>query len=516
MRRKRGMRKKHGIIMALLCMLVFVLTACGGEKSTTAPAEKDTLVVADGASPTSLDPRAANNNVSSRVMVQIYDTLVEQDENIQIQPGLAESWEQVDDVTTVFHLRKGIKFHNGEELKASDVKFSLEAEKASPQTSEIMEALKEVVVLDDYTVKVITEYPFAAILNHLAHPASAIVNEKAVKEAGESYGQHPVGTGPFKFVEWQSGDSVTLEANEEYYKGASSIKHLVFKNVVETTNRTIGLETGEIDIAYDIDGLDKIKIAEDPKLNLVEDLDLSVTYLGFNLRKAPFDNLKVRQAIAYAIDQQPIVDTVYQGAAFPANSIIGPKIFAHSDKGIRYQQDLEKAKILLAEAGYKDGFKTEIWINDNPTRRDIAVILQDQLKQIGIDAEVKTLEWGAYLDGTARGDHQMYILGWGTVTADPDYGINALVTTKAMGAAGNRSFYSNPKVDELLQKGRATTEPEARKAIYEEIQVILQEELPMYYIIYPKKSVGMQKYIEGFKFNPAGHHRIYGVSFKAE
>lgn len=222
------------------------------------------------------------------------------------------------------------------------------------------------------------------------------------------------------------------------------------------------METGEIDIAYDIDGLDKIKIAEDPKLNLVEDLDLSVTYLGFNLRKAPFDNLKVRQAIAYAIDQQPIVDTVFQGAAFPANSIIGPKIFAHSDKGIKYQQDLEKAKILLAEAGYKDGFKTEIWINDNPTRRDIAVILQDQLKQIGIDAEVKTLEWE--LTWTERlGDHQMYILGWGTVTADPDYGINALVTTKAMGAAGNRSFYSNPKVDELLQKGRATTEPKPER-----------------------------------------------------
>ena len=110
----------------------------------------------------------------------------------------------------------------------------------------------------------------------------------------------------------------------------------------------------------------------------------------------------------------------------------------------------------------------------------------------------------------------MFILGWGTVTADPDYGINNLVSSKTLGAAGNRSFYSNPKVDELLQKGRATTEPEARKAIYEEIQVILQEELPMFYIIYPKKSVGMQKYIEGFKFNPAGHHRIYGVSFKAE
>ncbi|AVQ16837.1 ABC transporter, substrate-binding protein, family 5 [Fusobacterium gonidiaformans 3-1-5R] len=511
------MRKKHGIIMALLCMLMFVLTACGGgDKAATAPAEKDTLIVADGASPKTLDPRATNDNVSARVMVQIYDTLVEQDENTQIQPGLAESWEQADDVTTIFHLRKGVKFHNGEELKASDVKFSLDAMKASPQTSEIIEPLKEVVVLDDYTVKVVTEFPFAPILNHLAHPTASIVNEKAVKEAGESYGQHPVGTGPFKFVDWQSGDRVTLEANEEYYKGASPIKHLIFKNVVEITNRTIGLETGEIDIAYDIEGLDKLKIAEDPKLNLVEDLDLSMVYLGFNLKKAPFDNIKVRQAIAYAIDQQPIIDTAFQGAAFPANSIIGPKIFAHSDKGIKYQQNLEKAKALLAEAGYRDGFKTEIWINDNPTRRDIAVILQDQLKQVGIDVEVKTLEWGAYLDGTARGDHQMFILGWGTVTADPDYGINNLVSTKTVGAAGNRSFYSNPKVDELLQKGRSTIDPEARKAIYEEIQVILQEDLPMYYIVYPKKTVGMQKYIEGFKFNPAGHHRIYGVSFKAE
>lgn len=511
------MKKKYGILTVLLCVLLFVLTGCGGDKSTeTAPAEKDTLIVADGASPTSLDPRAANNNVSSRVMVQIYDTLVEQDENIEIQPGLAESWEQPDATTTIFHLRKGIKFHNGEELKASDVKYSLEAMKASPQTAEIIEALKEAVVLDDYTIKVVTEYPFAPLLNHLAHPAAAIVNEKAVKEAGESYGQNPVGTGPFKFVEWVSGEKVVLAANEEYYKGAPAIKNLVFKNIVETTNRTIGLETGEIDIAYDIDGLDKIKIAEDPKLELVEDLDLSMTYLGFNLKKAPFDNVKVRQAIAYAIDQQPIIETSYQGAALPADSIIGPKVFAHSEKGTHYRQDLEKSKALLAEAGYPNGFKTEIWINDTPTRRDIAVILQDQLKQVGIDMEVKILEWGAYLDGTARGDHQMFILGWGTVTADPDYGITALVTTSAMGAAGNRSFYSNPKVDELLKEARATTDRDTRAKLYEEIQIILQDELPMYYILYPKKNVGMQKYIQGFKFNPAGHHRIYGVSFKSE
>lgn len=510
------MRKKYGILMAVLCVLLLVLTGCGGDKATVVPADKDTLVVSDGANPKSLDPRATNDNPSARVTVQIYDRLVEQDEETNIQPGLAESWEQPDATTTIFHLRKGIKFHNGEELKASDVKFSLDAMKASPQTSEIIEPLKEVVVLDDYTVKVITKYPFTALLNHLAHPAASIVNEKAVKEAGDSYGQHPVGTGPYKFVEWVSGDKVVLAANEDYYLGAPAIKNLIFKVIVETTNRTIGLETGEVDIAYDIDGLDRNKIAEDPKLKLEEAPDLSMTYLGFNTKKAPLDNLKVRQAIAYAIDQQPIIDTAYQGAAEAADSIIGPNVFAHTDKGIHYKQNMEKAKALLAEAGYPNGFKTEIWINDNPTRRDIAVILQDQLKQVGIDAEVKVLEWGAYLDGTARGDHQMFILGWGTVTADPDYGITNLVSTETQGAAGNRSFYSNPKVDALLKEGRGTLDPEARKKIYEEIQVILQEELPIFCILYPKKNAGMQKYVEGFKLNPAGHHRLYKVSFKAE
>lgn len=509
------MKKKYGILAALLTLMLFVFTACGGgDKAADAHVDKDTLVVADGASPKSLDPRGTNDNVSARVMVQIYNTLVEQDEETKIQPGLAESWEQPDALTTIFHLRKGVKFHNGEELKASDVKYSLEAMKASPQTSEIIEPLKSVEVLDDYTVKVITEHPFAALLNHLAHGAAAIVNEKAVKEAGDSYGQHPVGTGPYKFVEWVSGDKVVLTANEDYYLGAPAIKNVVFKNIVEITNRTIALETKEIDIAYDIDGLDKQKIKDDPNLELIEDLDLSMTYLGFNLKKAPFDNVKVRQALAYAIDQQAIVDTVYQGAAFPANSIIGPKIFAHSDKGTAYKQDFEKAKALLAEAGYPEGFKTEIWVNDNPVRRDIAVILQDQFKQIGVEMEIKILEWGAYLDGTGRGDHQMFVLGWGTVTADPDYGMNNLVNTAAQGPAGNRSFYSNPKVDELLKEARAELDLDKRAALYEEIQVILQEDLPMFYLIYPKKNVATQKYVQGFKFNPAGHHRLYGVSFK--
>ena len=229
------------------------------------------------------------------------------------------------------------------------------------------------------------------------------------------------------------------------------------------------------------------------------------------MKKAPYDNPKVREAISYAIDQKPIIDTVFLGAGDPANSIIGPNVWGHYDVE-KFTQDIEKAKALLAEAGFPNGFKAKIWVNDNPVRRDIAVILQDQLKQIGIDLAIETVEWGAFLDGTARGDHEMFLLGWGTVTRDPDYGIYELVSTSTMGSAGNRSFYSNPTVDKLLEEGRTELDPEKRKAIYKEIQEIIRKDIPMYMIIYPLQNVVTQKNIKNFKLDSAQSHKIYGVT----
>ena len=182
------------------------------------------MVVANGADAKSLDPHATNDAPSSKVTVQIYDRLVEQDENMNIIPSLAESWEQPDDVTTVFHLRKGVKFHNGEPLTAADVKFSLDRMKSSPQVSHIIGTVDKVEVVDENTVKVITKQPFGALLSHLCHPTTAILNEKAVKASGDSYGQHPVGTGPYKFVSWASGDRIVLEANPDYFLGETPIR----------------------------------------------------------------------------------------------------------------------------------------------------------------------------------------------------------------------------------------------------------------------------------------------------
>ena len=499
-----------------IILSVLFLVACGGsgdkkEAATGANTGKDTLVIGQGADAKSLDPHASNDNPSSNIRVQIYDRLMDLDENGVPQPMLAESWERPDDKTIIFHLRKGVKFHNGDEMKASDVKFSLERALAAPEVSHILTGINGVEVLDDYTVKVTTEKPMAAILNNLAHTTIAILSEKATKEAGDKFGQNPVGSGPYKFVSWQSGDRVTLEAFPEYWQGEAPIKNVVFRNIVEETNRTIGLETGELDIIYDIQGMDKNKLKDDDRFVVIEGPQVSMTYLGFNMKKAPYDNPKVREAISYAIDQKPIIDTVFLGAGEAANSIIGPNVWGYYDVE-KYTQDIEKAKALLAEAGYPDGFKAKIWVNDNPVRRDTAVILQDQLKQIGIDLAIETVEWGAFLDGTARGDHEMYLLGWGTVTRDPDYGMYELISTATMGAAGNRSFYSNPTVDKLLEEGKTELDPEKRKAIYKEIQEIIRKDIPMYMIIYPLQNVVTQKNIKNFKLDPANAHRIYGVT----
>ncbi len=505
----------------LFCITLMsaLVVACGGKKEEAKEGAKkvtkEALVIAQGADAKSLDPHGTNDQPSSRVSAQIYDRLVDQDEKMMPQPALAEKWENPDPKTTIFHLRKGVKFHNGEELKASDVKFSLDRMLASPQVSHIVEAIDKVEVVDDYTVKVTTKEAFGPLLNHLAHTAASILNEKAVKAAGAAYGQNPVGTGPFAFEKWISGDAITLKAYPDYYKGVSTLNKVVFRNVPEGTNRAIGLETKEIDVSYDIDPMDKKLISDSKTMALVEEPSLGMTYLGFNLKKPMFQDKRVRQAIAYALDRQPIVDTVFKGAATVANAPIGPLVFGHSEKTTPvYTQNIEKAKALLKEAGYEKGLEFKIWVNDNPQRRDIATIMQDQLNQVGIKITIETVEWGAFLDGTAKGEQDAFIMGWVTVTGDADYGMNALFNTHTQGGAGNRSFYSNPKVDELFEKGKMSTNPEERLAIYAEIQNIIQEDLPVFTLAYPKQNAGYQNHVKNFKLNPAGHHKLYGVTIE--
>ncbi|QUH18775.1 glutathione ABC transporter substrate-binding protein [Alkaliphilus sp. B6464] len=498
------------IVKRIAKMLIFTMVFIGSAVPLT---YADTLRVAQGGDARILDPHGSNDNISSRVIKQINETLVVQDENMELQPGLAESWEKIDDLTFEFKLKQGVKFHNGEELKASDVKFTLLRAIESPNVGHIVGVINKdgIEILDDYTIRISTIEPFAPLLAHLAHTGSSILNEKAVTEAGDDYGLNPVGTGPFRFKSWVSGDEITLTKFEEYYGEKAKVEEVKFKNIVEATNRRINLETGEIDIAYDILASDIKSVEENKELTLYRDANLSTSYIGFNVQNKPFDDVRVRQAINYAVDVDLIIEAVMEGVGQQSNGPLGPNVWGSNQELQPYEYNVEKAKELMKEAGLENGFKTSIWTNDNKIRMDIAEIVQSQLKAVNIDVEIKVVEWGQYLDGTGNGEHDMFILGWTTVIEDPDYGLYALFHSSQFGDVGNRTFYSNAKVDELLDKGRVETDPETRKAYYLEVQKIIRDDSPWIFLNIGQNLTGTRSKVKGFSQHPTGHHQLSEV-----
>lgn len=513
------MKRKFSKFVSVLAVAVLVLTGCGGSNSGGGEAggAKTELVVAQGADAKMLDPHGTNDQPSSRVMKQIYDRLVEQTEDMELVPGLAESWENIDDSTVEFKLRQGVKFHDGSDFTANDVKFTLLRALESSNVGHIVEAIdpEKIVVVDDYTIQIGTKYPFAPLLAHLAHTASSILSESAVTEAGDKYGlEVVVGTGPFKFESWTNGEQIVMVRNDEYWQGPAQLTKVTFRAIPENTSRTIELETGGADIIYDVDPADVQRVEDNEDLVLVRDANLSTTYIGFNCAKSPFDNVLVRQAINMALDKEAIVNNVYKGTGYQARGPLGPNVWASNQNLEPYPYDVEAAKALMVEAGYPDGFSTTIWANENQQRMDIAEIVSNQLAAIGIKTEVKIMEWAAYLDGTAAGEHDMFILGWVTVTGDPDYGLYPLFHSSAFGSAGNRTFYSNPEVDALLEKGRTSVDSAEREEAYMRVQEIVRDEAPWVFTWGGENISGTAKNVKGFKQHPAGHYKLYSVYFE--
>ena len=245
----------------------------------------------------------------------------------------------------------------------------------------------------------------------------------------------------------------------------------------------------------------------------MRDANLSVTYIGFNVDKAPFNDVRVRQAINLAVDMEAVVNAVYAGVGSPAKGPLGPNVFGANMDLEGWDRDLDTARALLAEAGFADGFTTTLWTNDNLQRVQIAEIVQNQLADVGITVEIVEVEWTKYLADTAAGLHDMFILGWTTVTADADYGLYALFHSSAVGTPGNRTFYRNARVDELLDLGRTTTDQAARLAAYREAQEIIRNEAPWVFTWNGENISGTQSNVTGFKQHPAGHHNLAGVSF---
>lgn len=477
-------------------------------------AQAFTLNVAMGADPVTFDLHATNDQPTSQVSRQIYDTLIVQGEDLELYPGLAESWEALDDTTWQLNLREGVQWHNGDPFTAADVVWTVERFVSLPaQSAYLLDGIMESIeAIDDHTVVLSLQFPFAPILAHLSHSSLAIMNQAAVEAAGEDYGtQSAIGTGPFMFDSWQVGDRVVVVRNDNWWGGTVKPERVVFRPITDSTVRGLEVESGGVDIAYTLSPTAARAAERNADVNLAAVRTLSTSYIGFNAEKAPFDNKLVRQAINHAIDMDLIVDVVYTGQGSRATSPISSDVFGADPNMEPYTYDPELAKELLAEAGFADGFSTTLWTNENTQRIEIAQIVQAELAEIGIDVDVEIVEWGTYLDETAAGLHDMFILGWVTVTGDADYGLYSLFHSSQVGAAGNRTFYRNPEVDALLDAARVETDPDARVAMYHEVQHMIQEDAPWIFAVIVTEEHGVRSNIEGFIPHPAGHHRLYNI-----
>ena len=505
-------------ILTLLCVLILgsAIVFAGGtpDSGSSAGGYKDTITWGQGADVTSMDPHVGKETPAVMVTNHIFDTLLEVDSATgELVPQVAEKWEQLDELTYRFYIRKGIKFHDGTGLTAEDVKFSLDRAIASAAVSYIVDFIKEVKVIDPYTVTITTKAPYAPALRNLAVPFAGIVPKAYVQANPDAIKTKPVGCGPYKFVSWSQNDTVKLEAFADYYGGAAKTKNLVMKVIPEASQRTIALETGELDLAYDIPTSDIAIVKRNNKLSMFIAPSLTCWYISMNMNKKPFDNVKVRQAVSHAIDRQLIIDTVLSGAGTPADAIIAPAVFGYYKTGVpKYDPALSKK--LLAEAGYPNGFNCTLWVNNNKEREEVCQAVVEMLRQVGINAKLEVIEFGTFIQRTTAGEHDMGYFGWVTSTKDADYTYYSLEHSSQRGAAGNRSFINDPEVDRLVTLGRTSADTKVRSDAYKNLAIRLAEVTNNATLLYNEINAGGSNKVENFVLDPIGYHKLEKVMVK--
>lgn len=517
-------KKKMKVFLLLVLSLVIIASGCGSKDKSVTPsgsgdsgsaevvgkADKNTLVVANMSDARVVDPHQSGESPTVNALFPVVETLLKYDEDGSLQPLLAESYEQVDETTWKFNLRKGVKFHNGEEMKASDVVYSFKRA-ASPIGAKVQYIMKIVdaenlEIVDDYTVIIRTTKPFSPFASYMPYIGASIISEKAYEQPEAEH--HPIGTGPFEFVEWKKGDRLVYKRFEGYWGEKPEHENLIIKTIPEANSRLIELETGGADIATNMTVNDMSKIEGNPNLQLLTSPTTVFTYITYNTSKAPFDNLKFRQALDWAINEEAVVAAVHRGAARYTPGPITPdqNYFDSSDPNCRY--DVEKAKQLLAESGVDVSKPITITVNENQPRIDLATIVQSQLKEIGITLEIKVMESASFYNYIVTGEQEMIINGWGAVGfPDPDNNIYGPLHSDQI-PANNSSFYSNKKLDEMLDRSREVADGPDREKLMIEIQQLIREEVPYITFDNPTNLVGVQKYIKNFAVMPTSH-QIY-------
>jgi peptide/nickel transport system substrate-binding protein len=490
----------------LLLMLLLQLVACGRRDS-----DPGTLRFLIESSPNNLDLRQGTDAQSERVGGLIYDALVKKDEHFVLQPWLATSWERPDPLTWVFHLRNGVRFHDGKPLTAEDVAWSIRSMidgTLITAKSGTLADVTRVEVRDPLTVVVRTRQPDASLLFNLSDGLFGVVE----KGAGRDEGLHPVGTGPFRFVSQMQDKEVVLERNPDYWAGAPKIERVRFQVVPDTITAALEMRKGSGDIESNVLTPDMVHALRRERSVVVESGPGSIVmYANFNVQDAKLRDPRVRQAIAFAIDRPLLIAALWRGEAQIADTLLpaGHWAAASAAELPQYPHDVSRAIALLDAAGLRpdrNGVRLRFTLktSTDETTRLVAQAMQQELRAAGIRLDIRSAEFGTFYSDITHGAFEMYMLRWIGSNEDPDFLRYAFATASFPPKGGNRGRYSNPQVDALLLKANAETDEAARRADYVRVQQILARDLPSIPLWYPNNAVVHSTRVTGVKLDPGG------------
>lgn len=512
------MKRRFQRLLALvscLAILATCMSGCGGKKDageqpssagesvSTGTGYKDTITVGFPDDITNLDPQESNATANLMLQQCIHNRLISLNSDGTFACDLAESYEQISDTVWQFNLRKGVKFHNGNEMTADDVVFSYERARTSGAANDKVEMITAVNKLDDYTVQFELTAQINDILYYIAYPTLAILNKAAV-EADPVNGA-TIGAGPYVFDEWSTGNYIKCHAFEDYWAGEKPTKNLTFRIMPEASSRVISLQNGEIDICIDPPAIELSHISDSKNLNLLQVSSEKLHYLAFNMAGEPFgSNQLLRQAIATAINKEAIVTVATEGLGTPATTFFSPG-YGYYDGYDPYPYNVEKAKELLAQAGYPNGMEFTLYYNGN-LKELMSQVIQSNLKEIGITVHMEEMEMAAMKSKLANADFEAVVYNWANDSAGPDNNVRPLLRT---GSSSNRTHFSDPYIDELMDTALKETDSDKRLEMYKEIQTYVLDVCPLVPCFYETISVGVNKDLQSFTPDTSGLHRFY-------
>lgn len=536
---------KRRFIAALSATILLTLTVASS--SEVSAQSDDTITLSMRSDAATLDPHGTNDQPSEIVRHHLYERLLIRDDAGEITGVLAESWEQVDDVTYHFDLREGVLFHDGTDFNAQVAKENLERAMDPAIASGrayLLDNVAEVNVIDDYTLEIVTDEVYAPMLSNLAQGVSMMMSqaviqadyENAFEEAGleitldeyydlraeggeefetvleevSSYlGQYselnPVGTAKLQFESRSTGSETVLVRFDDHWDTPVDFQTAVFKVVPEQGSRIAELETGSTDFAMDIDTTNMERIENSEELSLLNAVSPGVLYLGFNTEVEILDEPLVRRAISHAINRDEIIEGVFSGVGQSARTPISETMSGYTEDIEGNTYDLDLALELLAEAGYEDGFEVDVIVNSaDPENINTVLYAQEALAELNIDLSISQVEWATFLDMAAQGSQEMFIMTWTNSAEESDNAFTAMFHSESIGSAANRFRYNNPDMDALIEAGRAETDEDARADIYIEAQELLLEDSPAVFIRHPEYINGVRNELTGVRLIAMG------------